>query len=226
VVVRESVDVPRICPSNLWDSDRTGQGGTPTHAAAVATPVQSPFLRTSRRRRGVAELAAQVGSRRLRGIAGASRRVLPRPIRGAGGVRPDRVEGDRSSGRRRAGCVEGDRHRSGRGPSSGMEARRRPRTGPRQRRQAPVGHRSGRDPGHLPLGEGTRCPDVQTRLRVPSRCAHSSTTAPSAPVSRWRSCCAPVTPARTPPPTTSLWSDRHWPNYPPTVADSATVARS
>src|SRR5450759_4300647 len=73
----------RICPSNLWDSDRTGQGGTPTHAAAVATPVQSPFLRTSRRRRGVAELAAQVGSRRLRGIAGASRRVLPRPIRGA-----------------------------------------------------------------------------------------------------------------------------------------------
>ncbi len=45
--------------------------------------------------------------------------------------------------------------------------------------------------------------DVQTRLRVPPAVRRSSTTALPGPGSRWRSCCGPGTPARTPPPTTS-----------------------
>jgi hypothetical protein len=36
-----------------------------------------------------------------------------------------------------------------------------------------------------------------------TRCGRSSTTAPRAPVSRWRSCCVEGTPGRTPPRTTS-----------------------
>jgi Transposase DDE domain group 1 len=58
------------------------------------------------------------------------------------------------------------------------------------------------------------------------RCAHSSTTAPTAPGKRWRSCYGPATPARTPPPTTSPSSDRRWRNYPATGPDTVWVARS
>jgi Transposase DDE domain group 1 len=59
-----------------------------------------------------------------------------------------------------------------------------------------------------------------------TRCARSSTTAPTGPGKRWRSCCGPATPAPTLPATTSLWSRRLWRNYPPTVPDIVWDARS
>jgi Transposase DDE domain group 1 len=49
---------------------------------------------------------------------------------------------------------------------------------------------------------------------------------PTGPVSRWRSCCAPATPARTPRPITSPWSRRRWRNCPDTGPDTVPVARS
>ena len=48
-------------------------------------------------------------------------------------------------------------------------------------------------------------------------------TAPRSPaVRRWPGCCARATPGRTPPPTTSPSSTRHWPPYPPGGAPTPT----
>ena len=59
-----------------------------------------------------------------------------------------------------------------------------------------------------------------------TRCARSATMARTAPGKRWRSCCGPVTPARTPPPTTSLWSRRRWRSCPDSVPGIVWDARS
>ena len=74
-------------------------------------------------------------------------------------------------------------------PGRGRWPGTRPR--PRRRRRPAAGHRRGRHPGHRPLRQGRRRPDVQDAASASIRCGRSSTTARTAPVSRWRCCCGP-----------------------------------
>jgi len=61
---------------------------------------------------------------------------------------------------------------------------------------------------------------------ITTRCGASATTAPPAAGSRCRSYCAPGTPARTPPKTTSPSSARHCVSCPATALLCARAARS
>ena len=137
----------------------------------------------------------------------------------SGGVRPGRlgpdgVPADRHPGRRRAGRAGRDRRRARRGPGAGLGAGRRARARPRRGRGPAAGDRRGRDPGHRALGEGVTRRRRSSAGSASTRCGRSSTTVPRAPASRWRSCCAPATPARTPWPTTSRSSAPRWPSCP------------
>ena len=186
----------RSCPTPatvlLTETDHARVGLDRALSAALATvaaptAVHDPakvvldLARRSRRRRGLPG--------RRRGAARRARRVRP------GRVGPDGVPHDRPPrpGRRPPRCARSTPP----APQPGRERGRWPVTTPPTTAPMPVAadHRRRRHPGHRALGQGRRCADVQDAGSGTIRCGRSSTTAPPAPGSRWRCCCAPGTPA-------------------------------
>ena len=107
------------------------------------------------------------------------------------------------------------RARPGGGPGAGLGAGR----GRRARRGRRPGHgRPGRHDRDRPLGEGAGRPDLEEDLRLPSDDRLGRPRRRTGTGSRWRSCCGPGTPGRTPPPTTSRPPGWRWRSCPGTCA--------
>ena len=126
----------------------------------------------------------------LRGRAGRVR---------AGGLGSDGVAHDRGAGGGRAGRAERDRRRPGRRRGhgrGGWPGSTRRTTTPAPRTPLVIDVDATLVTAHSEKEQAAA--DVQEAGSGSTRCARSSTTAARGPGSRWRSCCARATPARTP----------------------------